>query len=83
MMTERGISVDHTMVYRWVQHYAPELKKRLDRYKKRYSSRWQLDETYIKIKGNGNVYTELLMNAAIPLIFNFPTGAMQKPRSDF
>ena len=38
-------------MYRWVQHYAPELKKRLEWHKKRYSSRWHLDETYIKVKG--------------------------------
>jgi transposase-like protein len=52
MMAERGLSVDHTTIYRWVQHYALELKKRLDWYKKRYANRWHLDETYIiKIKG--------------------------------
>ncbi|SIR78549.1 IS6 family transposase [Fluoribacter gormanii] len=34
MMSERGLSVDHTTLYRWVQH----------------SRRWHLDETYIKIK---------------------------------
>jgi transposase-like protein len=28
MMLERGLSVDHTTIYRWVQHYAPELEKR-------------------------------------------------------
>ncbi|GCF11066.1 hypothetical protein KDI_46300 [Dictyobacter arantiisoli] len=27
MMVERGLSVDHTTIYRWVQRYAPELKK--------------------------------------------------------
>lgn len=51
MMSERGITVDHTTVYRWVQHYAPELKNRCDWYKRRYASRWHLDETYIKVKG--------------------------------
>ena len=51
MMCERGLSIDHTTLYRWVQHYAPELKKRLDWYRKRYSNRWYLDETYIKVKG--------------------------------
>jgi len=25
MMTERGVPVDHTTIYRWVQKYAPEL----------------------------------------------------------
>jgi transposase-like protein len=28
MMCERGLQVDHTTIYRWVQHYAPELEKR-------------------------------------------------------
>jgi hypothetical protein len=28
MMPERGLHVDHTTIYRWVQHYAPELEKR-------------------------------------------------------
>jgi transposase-like protein len=51
MMTERGLTIDHTTVYRWVQHYAPELKKRLEWHKKRYTSRWHLDESYVKVKG--------------------------------
>ena len=29
MMNERGLSVDHTTIYRWVQAYAPELEKRI------------------------------------------------------
>src|SRR2546423_11339574 len=28
MMLERGLQVDHTTIYRWVQCYAPELDKR-------------------------------------------------------
>jgi IS6 family transposase len=28
MMLERGLCVDHTTIYRWVQEYAPELEKR-------------------------------------------------------
>jgi len=28
MMLERGLHVDHTTIYRWVQYYAPELEKR-------------------------------------------------------
>ena len=28
MLTERGIPVDHTTLYRWVQRYAPEIEKR-------------------------------------------------------
>ena len=29
MMTERGVAVDHSTIYRWVQHYAPKVEKRL------------------------------------------------------
>jgi transposase-like protein len=28
MMAERGLSIDHTTIYRWVQDCAPELEKR-------------------------------------------------------
>ncbi len=27
MLRERGLQVDHTTIYRWVQRYAPELEK--------------------------------------------------------
>ena len=29
MMVERGVIVDHTTRYRWVQQYAPDIEKRL------------------------------------------------------
>src|SRR5436309_3078625 len=29
MMAERGLSVDHVTIWRWVQHYAPILNQRL------------------------------------------------------
>ncbi len=29
MMGERGVPVDPSMIYRWVQKYAPEIEKRL------------------------------------------------------
>ena len=51
MMAERGSVIDHTTLYRWVQHYAPKLKQRLDWYKQAYARRWHLDQTYIKVKG--------------------------------
>lgn len=51
MMAERGLRVDHTTLYRWVQYYAPKINERLSWYRQRYSRRWYLDETYIKVKG--------------------------------
>jgi transposase, IS6 family len=51
MMGERGVAVDHTTLYRWVQHYAPELEKRTLWYQNRISFSWRVDETYIRVKG--------------------------------
>jgi transposase-like protein len=51
MMTERGLTVDHTTIYRWVQRYAPELEKRCKPHLKQTNDSWRVDETYIKVKG--------------------------------
>src|SRR5436305_11882159 len=50
MMLERGLQVDHTTIYRWVQYYAPELEKRCRPHLKVTNDSWRVDETYIKIK---------------------------------
>jgi IS6 family transposase len=51
MMTERGLSVDHTTIYRWVQEYAPELDKRSRPHLRQTNDSWRVDETYVKVKG--------------------------------
>src|SRR5438309_10491865 len=50
MMQERGLSVNHTTIYRWVQRYAPELEKRARPHLKACNDSWRVDETYIKIR---------------------------------
>ncbi len=50
MMLERGLHVDHTTIYRWVQRYAPELDKRCRPHLKATNDSWRVDETYIKVK---------------------------------
>ena len=51
MMQERGLSVDHTTIYRWVQHYAPEMEKRSRKHFQHSNDSYRIDETYIKVKG--------------------------------
>jgi transposase-like protein len=51
MMRERGLSVDHTTIYRWVQAYAPELEKRIRPHLRLTNDSYRVDETYIKVKG--------------------------------
>ncbi len=51
IMMERGLSVDHTTIYRWVMIYAPEMEQRTRKYLKPTNDSWRVDETYIKVKG--------------------------------
>jgi transposase-like protein len=51
LMRERGLHVDHTTIYRWVQRYAPELEKRCRPHLKMTTDSWRVDETYRKVKG--------------------------------
>lgn len=51
MMWERGLHVDQTTIYRWVQHYAPELEKRCRPHLAATNDSWRVDETDVKIKG--------------------------------
>ena len=48
---ERGFTLDHSTIYRWVQEYAPEINTRTKPYLKSTCDSWSLDETYVKIKG--------------------------------
>lgn len=51
LMAERGVSVDHTTIWRWVQRYGPELCRRLHGHVKRKSSTWHMDETFVRVGG--------------------------------
>jgi putative transposase len=51
MMAERGISVDHATIHRWVVRYSPELLERFNRRKRAVSRKWHVDETYLKVRG--------------------------------
>lgn len=51
MLRDRGVSVDHTTIFRWIQAYAPELEKRLRPHLRPTTGSWRVDETYIKVKG--------------------------------
>jgi transposase-like protein len=50
-LAERGISVDHVTLWRWVQRYAPELERRLRKGLKPTNDSWRVDETYVRVKG--------------------------------
>ena len=51
-MAERGLSVDHVTIWRWVQHYAPLLNQRIRREMRHPNRFWRVDETYVKVAGS-------------------------------
>jgi transposase-like protein len=45
LLEERGLNVDHTTVWRWVQYYGPVLEQRLRRHLKPTDKLWPVDGT--------------------------------------
>jgi putative transposase len=51
LMQERGVSVDHSTINRWVVRYSPQLEQAFHRRKRPVWISWRMDETYIPVKG--------------------------------
>jgi len=51
MVAERGLSMAHTTIMRWVHHYTPEFERRWNRFARPAGASWRVDETYVKIHG--------------------------------
>ncbi|EJQ37620.1 hypothetical protein IEE_05179 [Bacillus cereus BAG5X1-1] len=50
-MEERGLSIAHTTIMRWVHQYGTELDERVRRHLQSKNDSWRVDETYVKVKG--------------------------------
>lgn len=44
LLAERGITVDHSTIWRWVQRYAPELELRQQQHLKPTNKSWRVDD---------------------------------------
>jgi transposase, IS6 family len=51
MMAERGLSLDHATIARWVLRYAPILSQRIRLEMRRPNRSWRVDETYVRVAG--------------------------------
>ncbi|HEY4213384.1 MAG TPA: IS6 family transposase [Steroidobacteraceae bacterium] len=51
LMAERGLTVSHTTIMRWVLRYVPEYEKRWARFTKPIHSSWRMDETAVRVQG--------------------------------
>jgi transposase-like protein len=51
LLAERGITVDHVTIYRWVQRFTPLLIDAARPCRHVPGDRWFVDETYVKVNG--------------------------------
>src|SRR5215467_4094510 len=51
MMAERGLTIDHSTIARWVLRYAPVLNARIRSEMRNPNRSWRVDETYIRVAG--------------------------------
>jgi IS6 family transposase len=51
LLAERGVTVDHVTVYRWVQQFTPEFIEAARFCRHAPGDRWFVDETYVKVAG--------------------------------
>ena len=54
MMAERGVTVSHTTILRWVLRYVPEFERRWSCYAKPVHSSWRMDETAVSVRGGAH-----------------------------
>ena len=64
LLAERGIEVVRVMIYRWVQRFTPLLIDAARPCRHAVGGRWFVDETYVKVSGNGATSTALLISTA-------------------
>ena len=51
LLAERGATVDHVTIYRWVQRFTPEFIEAARFCRHAPGDRWFADETYVKVSG--------------------------------
>jgi IS6 family transposase len=68
-VAERGVEVDASCIWRWVQVYAPELNKRCRPHLKATNKSYRIDETYIKVRGEDKYLYRALDSAGQTIEF--------------
>jgi DDE superfamily endonuclease len=77
MLLDRGVEVDHTTIFRWIQVYAPEIEKRIRPHLRPCNGFWRMDETYIKVKGRWSYLHRAIDSRGQTIDFLLQPNAMQ------
>ena len=52
-LAERGVAVDPSTIYDWVQAFTPRFVEAARPHRSRVGTRWRVDETLLKVGGGG------------------------------
>lgn len=83
IMIERGLSVDHTTIYRWVMIYAPQIEEKARKHLRSTNDSWRVDETYIKVKGKWKYLYRAVDSDGNTLEFMFSAKRNKKAAARF
>jgi transposase, IS6 family len=80
LLAERGVTVDHVTIYRWVQRFTPEFIEAARPCRHVPGNRWFADETYLKIAGKWAYLYRAVTSMARSSTSCCPRGATWQPR---
>ena len=82
ILGERGVEVDASCIWRWVQADAPELNKRCRPHLKPPNKSYRTDETYIKVKGQDKYLYRAVDSMGQTIEFcSRPSGIRRQPNA--
>src|SRR5918911_117978 len=83
-LAERGILVDQSTIYRWVQHFLPLFGEAARHYREPVGPDWRVDETYARIRGRWHyIYRAIDGHGQIVDAYVSPTRDMVAARVFF
>jgi putative transposase len=80
---ERGVSVDHATIYRWVQKCSSQLEAAFHRRKRPVWLSWRLDETCIRVKGQWRYLYRAMDKSGQTIDFRFTEGRDERAATRF
>jgi len=83
-LAERGVFVDQSTIYRWVQRFLPLFGDAARRYREPVGLDWRVDETYVRIRGRWHyIYRAIDGRGQIVDAYVAPTRDMAAAREFF
>jgi len=83
-LAERGILVDQSTIYRWVQRFLPLIGEVARKYRQPVGPDWRVDETYARIRGQWHyIYRAIDGRGQIVDVFVSPTRDTVAARTFF